>query len=252
MDYGRSSSIQRARLYRGSDRISLIRWYPAAPGAKVFPGWHAFGHPAWEDAEERDQFTGPGAFLSGQEWVGNRYPAPPGQHFHGPADWFLDGIPLEEFQDEFPVSTCGGPIAVGAGGVEVGGNSPFATPSILTCAVCTQGAFNRYLVRVRGVQDGTKPASDINGDHPVSYVSACTWQGPMVPITGFPLVYFWQLVFGNVATRVQLRRVVGTPSTLTIWDVASPRCFEPFTESFTSGNAAWDWTNATLEVIPYV
>lgn len=250
MDQLRSCGLSRVRLFANSDEETLIRWYPAAPGALPFPAFHAFGYPVWE--EYPDEFTGPGVFLAGQEWRGNRYPALPGQHFHGDLEWFQKGMPVAERTSELPTSLCGTAEVIATGGVEIGGSSPVAVPSIVTCAVCTQGAFPRYLVRVRGVQDGTKPASDMNGDHVVQYISACTWQGPGVPITGFPLVYFWQLVFGNVTTRVQLRRTTGTPSTLTIWDTATPPCYLPFAETFTSGNAAWNWSAATLEVIPYV
>lgn len=250
MDQIRSCGLSRVRLFRDSEETTLIRWFPAAPGAKVFPDFHAFGYPRFE--EFPDEFDGAGVFAEGQVWRGNTYPAPPGLHFHGELEWFKTGVPRSVITGELGTERCGAALINCDGGIEVGGSSGIALPSITTCTVCTHGAFPTYIVRVRGVQDGTKPASDINGDHPVNYVSACTWQGPSVPITGFPLVYFWQLVFGGVTTRVQLRRLSGTPSNLTIWDTPTPPCYLNFNEAFTSGIGTWDWSQATMEVIPTV
>ena len=92
MDRLRSHMLSRVRLFRGSDLETTIRWFPCAPGAKPFPGWHAFGSPVWEDRRTRDEFIGPGVLFAGQEWRGKRYPAPPGEHFHGDLEDFLLGL----------------------------------------------------------------------------------------------------------------------------------------------------------------
>lgn len=248
MDHVKSFGLMRCRIFADSDEEILVRWYPARPDAKVFPGWHAFGHPAWEDAEGRDQFVGPGMILEGQEWRGSTYPAPPGQHWHGELDWFEHGLPSRPV--ETPASLCGVPLVVSVGGVEVGGTSAVAAPSVTACGNCTAGAFPIYIVRVRGVVPVSPGAPDVNGDWPVTWQSACTWQGPRVLLFGAAEL-FWQFVIGNPRKRTQLRPVPGTGS-VAIYDTNDPwNCWTHLPQTFTAGDAAWDWSAATVEVFPF-
>lgn len=248
MDLMRSHGLSRARLLANSEEETLIRWFPCAPGALPFPDFHATGYPVWE--EFPDEFAGAGVFLKDQEWRGKRYPAPPGQHFHGELEWFQAGLPRAQLGTSLPLDRCGSIVVYGQGGCEVGGAAGIAVPSITTCTVCTQGAFPTYIVRVRGVQDGTRSASEVNGDWPVHHTTLCIWQGPRTLKIGAAF-FFWQFGIGGVQRRVQFRSI-GAPGSLVIWDSTTPYdCFHPVTQTFTSGDTKWDWSSASVEVLPY-
>lgn len=94
MDFGKSGQITAIKPWIGSDDTFAIRWYKAAPTAKLFPFRTAFAALWWED-NRFDYTAGPGPVP--QPYLQPiRSPAviPPGEHFHGPAEWYL-GIPPE-------------------------------------------------------------------------------------------------------------------------------------------------------------
>lgn len=69
-----------------------IRWYPCRESAKSLPIPSAFGSAVWE-AHPDDWTKGPGVEAGPLAWRRSRYPAPKGDHFHGEAEWYLNGVP---------------------------------------------------------------------------------------------------------------------------------------------------------------
>lgn len=101
MDVLRSAHATNARV--GSDNLteSKIRWYKCKPGAKAFPGFHAFGSPVWEP--HPDEWTqGPGVFAEPLTWTPKDIQAPPGTEFHGLKEWYERGIPQAVFDKPLP------------------------------------------------------------------------------------------------------------------------------------------------------
>jgi hypothetical protein len=49
MDYLSSGYTSTARWGYGQDETFTLRWYEAAPGAKVYQGMHAFGSTVWDN-----------------------------------------------------------------------------------------------------------------------------------------------------------------------------------------------------------
>jgi hypothetical protein len=99
VDFLRMASTETVRFYRDSEEMQRVRWYRALPGAQALPFATAFGSHVWDDARRKlnpdvGQQQGP------REWAPTDYLwAPPGDHYHGPADWFLSGIPLSELSN---------------------------------------------------------------------------------------------------------------------------------------------------------
>lgn len=122
MDALRSYHTTEARVVRGSSRHYVLRWYPAKPDALPYPGWSAFGSPVWEPDTD-DEFSGPGVFHQPLQPRPKRYPALPGQHFHGEPDWFENGLPPSEVGKGDPDTICGIPAIIPEGDAEPGGES---------------------------------------------------------------------------------------------------------------------------------
>lgn len=59
MDYLHAGYVAAVRWRSDSDETATIRWYRAAPGAKVYTQLHAFGSTVWDEADEVAS-TGPG------------------------------------------------------------------------------------------------------------------------------------------------------------------------------------------------
>jgi hypothetical protein len=116
-----------------------IRWYPARKDAKAFPHIHAFGSGIWEGPPTAPIYLG--ELGHGGEWRPKRYPAAPGDHFHGPAEWFAAGIPPDQLGQGDADRRCGVPAIEDLAGVQLGGAAVFYpvttfTP-LTTCADCT-------------------------------------------------------------------------------------------------------------------
>ena len=137
MDELRSHHIGPALMVTGSGEQFWVRWYPAAPGALAFPGLHAFGSMIWESnfAELHTgvgmQFPTPGMALADPaggkrytryRWRRKRYPAPPGQHFRGLAEWFRHGLPADQLAQPPYTDLCGTPLMTEDGLAEPGGD----------------------------------------------------------------------------------------------------------------------------------
>ena len=115
-----------ARLSTGE--VTPIRWYQARSGARVLPLTTAFGSPTWE--LRPDHFPGPGVYLRGAEWAPRVFPAPPGIHYHGRPEWYLDGVPRCALHPGPVDELCGVPVAEGRGGAALGGTGwPLAIAS---------------------------------------------------------------------------------------------------------------------------
>lgn len=93
MDYLESGYYGWMRLHRDSDQLTKVRWYRAAPTAKVFPFPHAFASYVWDKVlgwpepielgeVGRIAYAPSGPLLK-----------PPGIEFHGDPSWFVEGIP---------------------------------------------------------------------------------------------------------------------------------------------------------------
>jgi hypothetical protein len=125
-DILRSHMLGWTQILRDSAEKTWIRVYPSAPGAKAYPGWHAFGSPVWEsDFPVPD---GIGVYPHPFPWRGKRYPAPPGQHFRGLPEWYQFGLPSADLSVPPITDTCTAPAISPIGGVLIGGASWPATP----------------------------------------------------------------------------------------------------------------------------
>jgi hypothetical protein len=94
MDYLRTPYRRECRLFKDSDEVVTLRWYPAPPGAKLFPGWHRFASGDWS---VRDLLwpgvgeVGPTPRRRWYKWHGpEKYK---GQCFIGPREWYEHGVP---------------------------------------------------------------------------------------------------------------------------------------------------------------
>lgn len=137
MDILRSPHLTSAQVTSDTTSQTWLRWYPAAPGARAFPGWHAFGDPVWEsDFPTPD---GVGCYAQPLIWRPKKYPAPPGQHYLGQPDWFLNGIPSADLSTPPIAATCQGIVQSAQGGTLIGGSAwqitPNPSPQVLTGTV---------------------------------------------------------------------------------------------------------------------
>jgi hypothetical protein len=78
----------------------LVRWFPAAEGAKIFEGGHKFMSAVWVgggpgDKDTRLPWLGQGEIFNPPPVVGKYVPSriPPGQEICGPREWFVNGCP---------------------------------------------------------------------------------------------------------------------------------------------------------------
>lgn len=101
MDVCRTGSKLNAWVGADNDTQVEIRWYKCAEGAKVFPAFHAFGHPMWEPHPD-EWIRGPGVDTLPFEWAPSVIPAPAGDDYHGPLEWYQKGIPQAVLDDPEP------------------------------------------------------------------------------------------------------------------------------------------------------
>ena len=82
------------RLFKDSDEVVTIHWYPAPAGAQWFPGWHRFASGDWSVKDV--VWHGPGEVgpFRRRKWT-NKPPSLnyKGQCFIGPREWFEEGVP---------------------------------------------------------------------------------------------------------------------------------------------------------------
>lgn len=101
MDFLRSAHRVPAVVSADGQTSTKIRWYKCKPGAKAFPGFHAFGSAIWEP--HPDEWTeGPGVKSFPLEWRPAGIRAPAGTEFHGQQEWYEKGIPREVLDDPEP------------------------------------------------------------------------------------------------------------------------------------------------------
>lgn len=133
MDMLRSANLAKALMVQGSDVTTWVRWHQAAPDARPFPTWHAFGSQFWEWNRE---FEGPGFLQPPLIWRRKEYPAAPGQEYHGLAEWFLKGLPSEPPLPAPVPELCGVPTEDSRGGLTLDGQSEIEPePMIMTMIV---------------------------------------------------------------------------------------------------------------------
>jgi len=198
MDFLESHHLTPAEMGTSPGLVADLRWYPCAPGALAFPEPHAFLNPVWEDTPERWR-SGPGCYPF-TEWRQKAYPAPPGQHFHGPLEYFQTGIPPDAVPPDVLPADCGfgsapleglaiadgqillivhpGPSLIyGAGGSAEGGAAEFTpgenAPPWGACSFLPEG---RTTATLRLSMTGwPSPYEGFNGTHVMSQVAPCRW-----------------------------------------------------------------------------
>lgn len=162
-DFQRFSSLYTARMLEGDDTTTTtIRSYPARPDAKAFPGWQAFGFWQWEPAE-LEPVQGPQVVRGPSVWRPNAYPKGPGDHYHGPHEWFEYGIPPDQLGHGDPDRRCGVPTIEMDGGAEAGQTCVVysvagTAPPVGDCVPCNQvveGVADIDEVDVADYTDGT-------------------------------------------------------------------------------------------------
>lgn len=152
MDILRSHHLTKTRMVRDSGVTTWLRWYPSAPGALAFPEFHAFGDPVWDsDFPEPD---GVGCLPEPLIWRPKRYPAPPGQHWHGPLDWFAHGLPSVPAESPPGTDICGVPAIMSRGGVQLAGEgwrpAHLVAGSVCGCALPSAAILVSPTVNVAG------------------------------------------------------------------------------------------------------
>lgn len=142
MDVLRSGHTTTARVGSDNQTSTTLKWYRCQPGAKAFPGFHAFGNPVWEPHVD-DWTAGPGVDWPPVKWSATAaaFP-PPGLEFHGLREWYEKGIPqsvLDAPADYERESCFGDPIALG---LRCGA---IATASVLIGEMCPECPTLAYL-----------------------------------------------------------------------------------------------------------
>ena len=177
MDILRSPHLTAAQVTSDATNQTWLRWYPAAPGARAFPSWHAFGDPVWDSDFPTPE--GVGCYASPLIWRPKKYPAPPGQHYLGQPDWFLNGIPSAALSTPPIAATCQGIVQSAQGGTLIGGSAwqitPNPSPQVLT------GTVSRSPVQLPdwqyvSVQHNSTPSSQqsISGYQPSTVCMCCS------------------------------------------------------------------------------
>lgn len=209
MDFGRRSYRQEAEFGETHGLAKgPIRWYPASPGAKAFPGPHAFISTLWEgkDADLWDDYgVGPGVYLSPWSSRTNRYDAPPGDHYHGTLAWFVGGIPAEVLSGEIapppPDPEC--PVPLSVRDVSTGSvNATYDEVVVIDCDR-NRGQFVEQVeqgrVRLWDIPQQALltphivgPAGGFFIDMAPGHLYYCS------SITGFPFTLLWPVTFGAV------------------------------------------------------
>lgn len=101
MDVLRSAHTVPARVGSDNEAESQLRWYKCKPGAKAFPGFHAFGSAVWEP--HPDEWTqGPGVKTGPLAWAKKDIVTPPGIEYHGQMEWYQKGIPQSVLDNPEP------------------------------------------------------------------------------------------------------------------------------------------------------
>lgn len=101
MDMLRSCMVSYAELGVQRGHRHKIRWFLCKPGAKAFPAWNAIVSPVWEP-QPYEWTKGPGVEEDPVGWSPNHIPCPPGQEFHGEAEWYASGIPEDVWANPGP------------------------------------------------------------------------------------------------------------------------------------------------------
>lgn len=97
MDFIRRTYKTRMKLSNNSDVLTPVRWFRAAPGAKLFPRPHFFSSIDWDGLKASDPESRAWTGLGEQDgeprtfWTGSNVNAVPGTNFCGAPELFLRG-----------------------------------------------------------------------------------------------------------------------------------------------------------------
>jgi len=105
VDLIRTPYLTEMRFFRNDPTAIPVLWFPAAPGAKLFPHRNFFSSRVW--ASDPLQPGGPaGEFPEGfRRGFFRRPPIPlPGQFFYGDPTWWMIGAPIGSYNPSIPVT----------------------------------------------------------------------------------------------------------------------------------------------------
>lgn len=191
MDYLHSCYTAPARLIAGSDETFTVRWYRAAPGAKVYPFPHAFASSVWDDSVTLGRREGVGEFKHGHVWSPNRVYPFDGQCDVPNPDWLLHGLPQSVYDSGPPATLCCHTLAACDHGViAFNGQGVRATAMPSAGAFAVSGSATTARVIVTGCESGVIP---MTLHAAITSAGVCTF---LAGITA-TLTYGTDVPFGN-------------------------------------------------------
>jgi hypothetical protein len=188
MDLLRSCYKRPVRYVAGdpSQKV-LATWYFAAPTAKAFPTYHAFGSQNWDSVHPTATTLGDDANTKPIYYRGTRLNRSTGEDFAGPLEYFQEGAPAPAFLprafDGTPVVCLSPPFGKAGGGQclsvvsalggKTGGGLAVTTiaPGIpcANCSSITPATIKVTIVGCTGVY------AAFNGTWTLAQTLACTW-----------------------------------------------------------------------------
>lgn len=121
VDYLRDCYRRPMRMVMGSGTTFLVRWYFAAPTAKLLPHSSVFGSRVWDYLE--DDLSVMGEADRSLRFDSGRNRGFAGLRFTGQTQWYKSGIPPSAFAAGIPAQLCTRPTLWARGGVELGGQA---------------------------------------------------------------------------------------------------------------------------------
>lgn len=251
MDWGRSCYRRRMRFVRGElTTYAFVRWFFAAPTAKIFPGAHWFCSGMWDNTRGESNNFGDDATQKHVWRNGSLLNRSDGTRFAGPLEYFFGGCPAA---GEIPRGFDGTPIEClkAPFGKMLSGKSLVVTPMkgnkllsglsispVIPGVDCnwnpagtTLATLNVTVAGATGtpaVWNGTWPANQIFG-------SPCFYNGDQSGTVTLSIArpFGWSISFGVVPSdNATYRFTVG---------FGSPTTY-PFTATKTAGSGNWPAT----------
>src|SRR5205823_2631316 len=114
MDHIRTPYRRKCRIFRDSDAVVTLSWFPAPEGAQYFPGSHLFASRDWRDRLEDWGRLGEIQEAKRRWTTGNPLPKYLGQCIVGDPDWYVNGVPASATATTPLPSCCAPPPEIGA------------------------------------------------------------------------------------------------------------------------------------------
>lgn len=157
-----SLSFMRMQLSDDPEDWAWGRWYWTQEGAEPLNLWTAYGHPLWEDEDNR-QRPGPQFILDSSMYAPSRTSPFPGLVPHGKPEWYEDGLPLDQRTELDAGPWCGGELWQSEGNVGIQGSSFMGTVPFVV------GSTGSNKVGAPGFLPYVKPAGVQAGDLLIAY-----------------------------------------------------------------------------------